>query len=53
MEDIRDCDYCEGLGFRTISVEQDNGTGSIEQEECEKCKGTGLAKPVADGNRPH
>jgi hypothetical protein len=36
------CDYCEGMGTRTVSVEQDNGYGEIQQEECSKCKGEGL-----------
>lgn len=35
----KECDWCEGLGYRTVSVEQDNGYGAIEQEECEKCHG--------------
>jgi hypothetical protein len=36
------CDYCEGLGFRTESIENDIGGGDIEQIECPKCKGTGI-----------
>ena len=42
-----ECDWCEGLGTRTISVEQDNGYGEIQQEECGKCRGTGtLSTPT-------
>lgn len=40
----KDCDYCEGLGFRTVSVENEYGLGEIQQEECEKCRGAGVIK---------
>lgn len=36
-----DCDYCEGMGERTVSVEGDSGVGEIQKEECGRCKGTG------------
>lgn len=36
-----ECEYCEGLGFRTESIENDVGSGDIEQVECPKCKGKG------------
>lgn len=36
-----ECDYCEGLGHRTVSVENEYGLGIIEQEECSKCRGSG------------
>lgn len=44
MAEIRDCVWCEGLGFRTVSVEQENGYGLIQKEECEVCKGKGYAE---------
>ena len=40
-----ECDYCEGLGYRTVSVENEYGLGSIEQEECSKCRGSGTTVP--------
>jgi hypothetical protein len=33
------CDYCEDLGYRTVSVENEQGSGDIVQEECERCHG--------------
>lgn len=36
-----ECDYCEGLGERTVSVEGENGTGEIIQDECPMCNATG------------
>lgn len=38
---VGDCDYCEGMGQRTVSVEGESGVGEIQHEECPKCKGTG------------
>lgn len=37
----KECDWCEGLGERTVSVETDNGGGEIVKEECEVCRGAG------------
>ena len=31
------CKWCEGLGYRTVSIENDQGSGDIVQEECEVC----------------
>lgn len=39
LELEEECTYCEGLGFRTISVENENGGGDIEREICPKCNG--------------
>jgi len=39
LEIEEECTYCEGLGFRTISVENENGGGDIEREICPKCNG--------------
>lgn len=36
-----ECDYCEGMGQRTVSVEGENGVGEIEKETCPKCNGSG------------
>lgn len=33
-----DCNWCEYLGYRTVSVETEDGGGEIIQEECEVCK---------------
>lgn len=35
----KECKYCEGLGYRIVSVENDQGSGDIVQEECERCHG--------------
>jgi len=42
MGRVIECDWCEGLGERTVSVETDNGGGEIVQEECEVCHGRGV-----------
>lgn len=46
-----ECDYCEGMGQRTVSVETDSGVGEIQREECEKCKGIGTPHSSGGGTR--
>ena len=38
------CDYCDGLGYRVESIENDYGLGEICDVECPSCHGTGLDK---------